>query len=73
MTTGLSGDPDGVGHDDEQITLVPYGDAERPGVLPIHLEQHPPRGRPSTTPVDRTRIAFRDDLAGALLDALYPR
>ncbi|MGM1064190.1 hypothetical protein [Saccharothrix sp. Mg75] len=42
-------------------------------MLLIHLELHPPRGRPSSTPVDRSRIAFRDDLAGALLDALYPR
>jgi hypothetical protein len=54
MTTGRSGDFDGGGRDGEQVTLAPYGDAERPGVLPIHLEQHPPRGRPqpgSTAPV----------------------
>lgn len=73
MTTGLATDSDGVGRDGEQITLAPHGDAEKPGVLLIHLELHPPRGKPSNTPVDRNRIGFRDDLAGALLGALYPR
>ncbi|GAB2992287.1 hypothetical protein [Saccharothrix stipae] len=73
MTTGLAADSDGVGRDGEQITLAPHGDADKPGVLLIRLELHPPRGRPSNTPVDRNRIGFRDDLAGALLGALYPR
>ncbi|GAA2678733.1 MULTISPECIES: hypothetical protein [Actinosynnema] len=72
MTTGLATDADGVGRDGEQITLAPHGGASRPGVLLIHLELRPPRGKPDTSTVDRSRIAFRNDLAGALLGALFP-
>lgn len=73
MTTGLAKDSDGLGQDGEQITLAPHGDADKPGVLLIHLELRPPRGKPSNSPVDRSRLGFRDDLAAALLGALFPR
>ncbi|WP_309111982.1 hypothetical protein [Saccharothrix sp.] len=73
IVSNIAVDEDGKGQERDQLILAPHGDANRPGVLLVTLELHPPRGKPKDTPTDRTRIGFREPLAQALLGALFPR
>ncbi|CAL9677616.1 hypothetical protein SUDANB95_07942 (plasmid) [Actinosynnema sp. ALI-1.44] len=73
MRTAIKSDTDGVGDDREDLTLAPTGDAAKPGVLQVQITLQPPRGKARTTPVDRTRLQFRDELVGDLLKTLFPQ
>lgn len=63
---------DGIGEDSEDLILAPTGDQNAPGVLHVQLVLRPPRGHPSTAPVDRTRLSIRDTVVTDLLAVLFP-
>ncbi|MEU7527302.1 hypothetical protein AB0A74_16320 [Saccharothrix sp. NPDC042600] len=73
IVSNIAIDEDGKGQERDQLILAPHGDANRPGVLLVTLELHPPRGKPNDAPVDRTKLGFREPLVQALLGALFPR
>ncbi|WNV85051.1 hypothetical protein [Umezawaea sp. Da 62-37] len=62
---------DGLGQDLEDLTTG-AGDEFKPWVLRVQIVLQQPRGKASTTPVDRTRLAFRDALVGDFLTRLFP-
>jgi len=62
---------DGIGQDLEDLTIG-ASDEFTPWVLRVQLVLQQPRGKASTTPVDRTRLASRDALVGDLLTRLFP-
>lgn len=66
-------DADGIGTDQEDLTIAPAGDATKPGVLQVELILSPPRGKSASSPVDRSRLGFRDQLITDLLTALFPK
>jgi hypothetical protein len=63
---------DGVGEDSEELVLAPTGDATKRGVVQIQLVLRPPRGEPSSHPVDRARLDIRDAVVADFLTALFP-
>ncbi|WNV83173.1 hypothetical protein [Umezawaea sp. Da 62-37] len=62
---------DGIGQDVEDLTIGAT-DEFQPWVLRVQVLLQQPRGKASTTPVDRGRLGFRDALVSDLLTNLFP-
>jgi len=63
---------DGIGEDAEDLTISTGEDVTRPWVLRVQVLLHQPRGEAAGTPVDRSRLGFRDALIDDLLTSLFP-
>ncbi|MFT7835729.1 hypothetical protein Q5530_06235 [Saccharothrix sp. BKS2] len=71
MRTGVPRESDGKGADTEDL-VVAVGAPDKPGVMQVQVLLRQPRGKPDSTPVDRTRLDMRDTAVGDLLTTLFP-
>ncbi|MFC6091634.1 hypothetical protein [Saccharothrix lopnurensis] len=72
MRTGVPRESDGKGTDTEDL-VVAIGAPDKPGVMQVQFLLRQPRGKPDSTPVDRTRLDMRDAAVGDLLTTLFPQ